>query len=90
MVKENKTMKLPVSPFIKQSRVAEAVSNRNSSPVHTSIKQSKQPFWVKKNIEVFKEDFSDLWVVSRLLEFNDWIEIVRTLKLYFNSKSSVR
>lgn len=39
-----------------------------------------------KKTEVFKEDFSNLWIVTRLLEFNDRIEIAKTLIDYFQSK----
>ena len=39
-----------------------------------------------KNSDVIQEDFSNLWIVSKLFDFNDWSEIARTLKDYFQSE----
>lgn len=32
------------------------------------------------------EDFSNLWVTTRLFLFNDWKDIVKTLEDYFHTK----
>lgn len=38
-----------------------------------------------KNSEVFKADLDNLWVVLKLFEFDNWVEIKDTLKLFFDS-----
>jgi len=45
--------------------------------------QSMESFWIQKNPEVFKENFNNLWVISRLFVFNDWMEITQTLEELF-------
>ena len=39
-----------------------------------------------KNSEVFKADFDNLWVVSKLFEFDSWVKINEALELFFDSK----
>lgn len=48
--------------------------------------QSMESFWIQKNSEVFKENFNNLWVISRLFVFNDWMEITKTLEELFQTK----
>lgn len=43
-----------------------------------------ESFWTQKNYEVFKENFNNLWVISRL--FNEWMEITKTLEEFFQTK----
>ena len=47
--------------------------------------QCKSQHWVIKNFDVKQEDFSKMWLVTKLFEFHDWAEIEKTLKIYFNS-----
>ena len=39
-----------------------------------------------KNSEVFKADFDNLWVVSKLFKFDSWVKINEALELFFDSK----
>lgn len=56
------------------------------SPVLPHEKQSKMKYWVQKNFEVFKEDFTNLWVSSRLFAFNEWLEIANFVEELFQVK----
>lgn len=44
---------------------------------------------MQKNPDVFKEDFSNFWVISRLFVFNEWKEIAKFLEDYFNLKFNI-
>ena len=57
-----------------------------SSVVLTSDFQSATQYWVIKNSEVLKEDFDNLWIISRLFAFEDWKKIRKTLEDLFQSK----
>lgn len=49
-------------------------------------KQSKQISWLQQNQDVFKEDFNNLWVITRLFSFNEWREIANALEAHFSVK----
>lgn len=72
--------------FEKQSIEEDMKKRLLNSSVFSSEKQSSNLFWVHKNIEVFKEDFNNLWIISRLFVFDNWKEIKQTLEEWFNSK----
>lgn len=72
----------PVLPLEKQSLIGQEDFTWKSTPVLRPAKQSKLQYWVQKKFEVFEEDFSNLWIVSRHFEFDKWYEISNTLKLY--------
>lgn len=41
---------------------------------------------MQKNLEVFKEDFNSLWIISKLFVFNEWKEIAKASEEIFKSK----
>lgn len=59
----------------------------NSSAFHN--KQSTYLGWIRKEKEVFKEDFENLWVVSRLFAFDEWKDIVSFLEGLYQTKISI-
>lgn len=60
-------------------------SKDSQHPVLEPEKHSMCNYWVIKNPEVFNTDFDNLWVVLKLFQFDNWVEIKDTLKLYFDS-----
>lgn len=64
----------------------EARSSQAHSYVSVPDRQSMVQYWVQKNNEVLKEDFNNLWIVSRLFQFNNQKEIASTLEVYFQIK----
>lgn len=77
-MKKSSNFQTHVSVMLKQSNLR--------TPVLGSEKQSMRSYWVQKNLEVFKEDFSNLSIVSRLFVFNEWKEIAKALERVFNTK----
>ena len=51
-----------------------------------TTKQSTRKYWVIQNPVVFRADFYNLWVASKLFEFDSWVKINEALKLFFDSK----
>lgn len=86
MVKPKYHYSSSVMEFEKQSIEEDMKKRLLNSSVFSSEKQSSNLFWVHKNIEVFKEDFNNLWIISRLFVFDNWKEIKQTLEEWFNSK----
>lgn len=58
----------------------------NQSSALDGVKQSINSSQVQLNEKVLQEDFNNLWVISRLLEFDDWKEIAEVLEEMFNTK----
>lgn len=69
---------------------SEKFSEKDLKKPHSSVlafeKQSLQKFWVRKNKEVFKENFNNLWVLSRLFVFDDWKDIAKFLEELYKVK----
>ena len=38
-------------------------------------------------MEVFKQNFNNLWIIAKLFAFDDWKETKKVLKDYFQSKA---
>lgn len=64
----------------------ETTHEQLNSSVLTPKKQSKIQCWIRKENEVLKEDFDNLWVVSRLFAFDEWKDIVSFLEEFIKSK----
>uniref|UniRef100_A0A9I9EG90 Uncharacterized protein n=1 Tax=Cucumis melo TaxID=3656 RepID=A0A9I9EG90_CUCME len=62
------------------SSVQELVKHSTSSFVLTLVIQSTTQHWVIKNPKVLKEDFDNIWIISRLFAFDDWKKIRKTLE----------
>ena len=61
-------------------------NNQLISPAFPTSKQRMQNYWVRKSKDVLKEDFSYLWVLSRLFSFDDWKKIAEFLEYFFQVK----
>lgn len=71
-----------VSALVKQSKL----TRLNQSSVLVEVKQSINSSRIQLNDEVLQEDFNNLWIGSRLFEFDDWKEIAKVLEEMFNTK----
>ena len=60
------------------AEIAKSKESPKTSFFHTT-KQSTSKYWVIKNPVVFKADFDNLWVVSKLFEFDSWVKINEAL-----------
>lgn len=87
IVKTSKAQQSSIFPSKKQSMESLGFSRLKHGPILVPDRQSKFRYWVLKNSDVIQEDFSNLWIVSRLFEFNEWLEIAKILKDYFQSRS---
>ena len=65
------------------------VSVKPKSHTHSSVsdkeKQSMSRYRITRNPEFCKTNFNNLWIVTRLFEFDEWPEIASSLKLYSDS-----
>lgn len=59
---------------------------QNKISVLDMKKQSIRQHWIIKNPKVFQTDFDNLWVITRLFEFNSWVENKKTLQTLFQSE----
>lgn len=57
-----------------------------SSCTSSVLKTEKQSQWVNKNTEVIRAKFEHLRIVTRLFAFDNWREIQKMLKIYFQAK----
>lgn len=86
IVKKKAWSSSPLLPMAKESTSCDKISQITKSTVLLPGKQGKESFWVQKNYEVFQEDFSNLWIISRLFVFNDWREIAICLENHLKTK----
>lgn len=76
---------------IKRASIDSVLSkDKQNEPQKGSVlqaeKQSMGAHWIQKNQEVFKKDFSNLWVILRLFMFNEWNTIKDLVEYLFNAK----
>ena len=55
-----------------------------------TTKQSTCKYLVIENPVFFKVDFDNLWVVSKLFEFDSWVKINEALELFFDLKVIIK
>lgn len=54
--------------------------------VSASEEQSKAMYWVQKNYDVFKEDFTNMWVITQLFVFDEWTKVAKFVEEIFQVK----
>lgn len=72
----------------KRTTILQLSKSLSQVPIKQSTikNQGLQSYRIHKISEVFREDFSSLWVITRLFPFNDWKDIAKKLEEHSHSK----
>ena len=73
--------------MLNESSIQELVKQSTFSPVLTFRNSKCSSTLGDLKSRSFKRDIDDLWIISRLFAFDDWKEIRKTLRIFFNKNN---